>query len=358
MKPWLKVLTGVLGLGLLAAAAPPPASEAALLAAGKRSATAYNTRANPVLPSLAYACLAGAALYDNGDAGAAAIARASADLIMAKLVSKNGKPAGWAYEGTENCAGPGTSDSFSDGSCNTGDTVYAFQTGLASTCLARATLVTNDPRYARTAQAVLHRWGQTAEAPCPSCVQFQPGDSPNDQHRFIRNDNLLLGMAAAWTYAATGDREMQRLARGVARIEAREMAAKNVGYFSIFDRKYQADPKRESARLENHYPFIAKGLEDIGVLTGDPAARALARRAMADYIDCRGADCSRAPCTRWAAAPGCWATPQALTPCFFRNDPQFAAACARVLAQKPRFGGYQTWVVADGRSPRFGAARR
>jgi hypothetical protein len=355
MKAWLHLAALSLGLALAAA---PPAEEAALLARGKAVAEAYPSRANPVLPGVAYSCLAGAALFDNGDKAAVAVTRRSADIIMRKLRSISGQPAGWSYEGGENCAGPGTSDSFSDGSCNTADTVYAFQTGLAATCLARASLVTGEPRYARTAQAVLRRWGRQADAPCEGCINFQPGDSPNDQHRYIRNDNLLLGMAAAWTFAATGDPEMRRLARGVVRIEAREAKANNFGYFSIFDPKHRANPERESARLENHYPFIAKGLLDIGVLTADPQARELGRRAMSDYLACRGADCSRAPCTRWAGSPGCWATPQAVTPCFFRSDPAFAAACERVLAQRPRFGAYQVWVVADGRSPRFRDAHR
>jgi hypothetical protein len=356
MRRWLTAAALSLSLALMAAGPTP--DEAALLAHGKRIAAAYPDRARPVLPGLAYSCLAGAALHDNGDRDGAGTVRASADLIMRKLRSKDGRPAGWSYEGSENCAGPGTSDSFNDGSCNAADTVYAFQTGLAATCLARASLVTGDARYARTAQAVLRRWGQAADAPCQGCINFQPGDSPNDQHRYIRNDNLLLGMAAAWTFAATGDAEMKRLARGVVRIESREAKAKNFGYFSIFDPKHRANPERESARLENHYPFIAKGLLDIGVLTGDAQARELGRRAMADYLACRGADCSRAPCTRWAGAGACWATPQALTPCFFRSDPRFAAACDHVLAHKPRFGAYQVWVVADGRSPRFRNAHR
>jgi hypothetical protein len=352
MRRWPTLGGLLLALALMGAAPSQRANEDALVAHGRGVAAGYLTRAKLVLPSLAYSCLAAAALYDNGDRSAASIARTSADIIMRKLVKKGGQPAGWAYEGTENCGGPGSSDSFNDGSCNTGDTVYAFQTGLAAT-----SLVTGERRYAQTAQAILRRWGRAADAPCPDCINFQPGDSPNDQHRYIRNDNLLLGMAAAWTFAATGDPEMHRLARGVARIEAREMAANNVGYFSIFDPKYRANPQRESARLENHYPFIAKGLFDIGVLTGDPQARAMARRAMADYLACRGADCTRAPCTRWAAAEACWASPQAVTPCFFRDDPQFAAACQRVLGHKPKFGAYQVWVVADGRSPRLRGAR-
>lgn len=356
MRTWFAVLG--LTLALAVGGASPPADEAALLAAGKRSAAAYPARANPVLPGLAYSCLAGAALFDSGDRSAAALTRASADLIMGKVRMKGGAPAGWSYEGAENCAGPGTSDAFNDGSCNSGDTVYGFQTGLAAACLARATLVTGDGRYARTAQAVLRRWGRASDAPCPGCLAFQPGDSPNDQHRYIRNVNLLLGMAAAWTWTATDDPEMRRLAAGVVRLEAREAQAKNFGYFSIFDPKHRASPERESARLENHFPFIAKGLLDIGVLTGNAEARALARRAMDDYLACRGANCARAPCSRWAGAEACWQTPQALTPCFFRAVPRFAAACERVLAHKPRLGGYQVWVIADGRAPRFRDAGR
>ncbi len=349
-------LAVLLSAGLCLGAAPAGSVETQLMAAGRKVVDAHPAKANAVLPGVGYTCMAAAALVDTGDQSARATAKAAADVVMRKLIGTRASPRGWGYEGTENCAGPGSSDAFGDGTCNAGDTAYAFQTGLAATCLARASVATGDASYARVAQAVLTRWGRVADRPCPSCIQFQPSDSANDRGRAIRNTNTLMGMAAAWTFTATGDPEMRRLARGVAATEAREAAAGNVGYLSVADRDFKANPQRQGQRLENHYPFIAKGLLDIGVLTRDPRSRALGRRAMADWMACRGADCSKTPCTTWAAGPACAATAQALTPCFFRDDPEMAAACARVLAQKPRFSSYQVWVVADGRSPRF--ARR
>jgi hypothetical protein len=346
----------IVAIGLAVAPAGP--EEAELMAAGRRVMAAHPAKASAVLPGIGYTCLAATALADTGDQGAQATAKAAADVVMRKLIGGPASPRGWGYEGTENCAGPGSSDAFGDGTCNAGDTAYAFQTGLAATCLARATVATGDPAYARIAKAVLIRWGRAADRPCPACVQFQPSDSANDRGRAIRNTNALMGMAAAWTFTATGDAEMRRLARGVAATEAREAAAGNVGYLSVADRDFKANPSRQGRRLENHYPFIAKGLLDIGALTRDPRSRALGRRAMADWMACRGADCSRLPCTTWAAGPACAATAQALTPCFFRDDPDMAVACERVLAQKPRFSSYHVWVVADGRSPRFARRRR
>lgn len=348
------LLIGLIGL----AAAPAAPQETELVAAGRRVMVAHPAKANAVLPGIGYTCMAAAALVDSGDRDARPTARAAADVVMRKLIGGPDQPRGWGYEGAETCAGPGSSDAFGDGTCNAGDTAYAFQTGLGATCLARASLATGNPTYANVARRVLARWGRAAVRPCADCVQFQPSDSANDQGRAIRNTNTLMGMAAAWTFAATGDPEMRRLARGVAATEAREAAAGNRGYLSVTDRDFKANPQRQGRRLENHYPFIAKGLLDIGVLTRDPASRALGRQAMADWMACRGADCSRMPCSTWAGGPSCGATAQALTPCFFRDDSAMAAACDRVLAQKPRFSSYQVWVVTDGRSPRFSRRTR
>jgi hypothetical protein len=345
---------------LTAGAAAPAArpDEAAKVSAGRRAVIAQ-AAAPPILPGLGYACLAAAALYDDGDREAAATVKASADRLLGMAGRDRRGLRGWRYQGSGQCAGPGTFDAFGDKTCNPPETAYSFQTGVATACLARASLVTHDPSYARAARQVLLRWSSLAAHPCAGCVNFPYSDSPNDRGRSVRNTNVFMGMGAAWTYAALGGADIRALAVGVAATEARESARGNHGYLGVDDPSYRKNPAHESRRMENHYVAVAKGLLDIGVVAHDPRARALARAAARDWFECRGGDCGKLACASWSGGEErCDQAVQAMTPCFFRADPRFAAACARAIARAHRFSAFHVWAVADGRSPRFAVSGR
>jgi len=343
---------------VLAAAAPaapagkarPPVGEDALMASGRATALKVAARPDYPNPGMAYSCLALASLAQQGDRGAVQGVRSSADALMARLRRDGrGRPIGWPFQGTRHCAGPGTTDAFGDKTCNTADTTYSFQTGLAATCLARATIVTGQRRYAETARQILNRWASVAsERPCRGCVLFYYSDSPNDRGRSVRNTNVLMGMAAAWTWRALRTPDMRILAEGVAATEDREARNDNRGYLGLDDDAYRKDPPRQSRRIENHAVLVAKGLVDIGWALGDRRTIGLGREVMIDWHQCRGADCSKIPCPTWSGGERC-ADAQAVMPCVLPDDPVLGPACRRAIGRSTRFSYLQTWAVADGR---------
>ena len=303
-------------------------------------------------PTISLACLAA---VSSPDPAVRREARRHADQLTAMAVRVNGKPGGWAYEREDeerNCGGPGTLDAFGDGSCNGPETTYSYQTGLAATCLARAAIASGEPSYGRLAQSIIDRWSRIGAKPpdCTDCFYVWYSDSPNDIGRYVRNTNALMGMAAAWTYRATQADDVKGLAVAIATAEAREMRERNFGYFGVDDPKFRADPERERFRVENHLPYIAKGLRDIGVNLGRPDVVQLGIAVMRSWRDCAGQDCSRFSCKRWAGRiSGCDVT-QIAAPCFFASDdPEFAGLCKEVVQRLRKPNDYQVWAINESR---------
>lgn len=274
--------------------------------------------------------------------------------LAAQLLASSNSGRGWSSDrDVRNCDGPGTLDAFGDGTCNAASTAYAFQTGLVSTCLARTSLLTGDKRYADLAARVIARWSREEAAhPCQGCIFFWYSDNANDTGRYVRNVNAIMGMGAAWTHAATGDPAMRAVAEGVAASEAREAKAGNLGYFGIDDPKYTANPGRESLRIENHVPYVAKGLLDIGVALKAPSVVTLGRDAMQAWLTCGGQDCSRRSCKSWAGRiEGCHES-QIAAPCFFAaRDARMKSLCDAVKPSLAKPNAYQRWAIADGAGP-------
>lgn len=300
------------------------------------------------LPGLAYACLSTIASARQPNRRSLQVAADVADRLLITEIYTEGPSRGWGYEGRANCNGPGTADAFGDGSCNAATTAYAFQTGLAITCLARATISTRDVHYAELGQRILRYWASLTTTPCPSCIYFPYSDSVNDRNRYVRNTNVLMGMAAAWLYRATEHQYFADLAIGVLESEAREMRLNNTGYFGVDDPRYASLTKRPSKQMDNHYIYISKGLWDIGHVMKNGTALSLARKALVQWVTCTGADCSRLSCKQWSGnSTQCGSVPHSVAPCFISGEAFLDEHCKRLLPGLVRPNYFQLWGLAD-----------
>jgi hypothetical protein len=287
--------------------------------------------------------------------GGAATARVSADADALTALSDpahTGK-AGWGLpmdDTAKSCDGPGSAITF-ETECNPAGTIFMFQTGLVLTCLGKAYGLTHKPDYLTTAQkAVDASWNAGGASPgCPNCFTYWYSLNAADVGRYVRNTNVLMGMGLAALFASTHDPRYAERLGAIANAEHAELAAHNFGYYGIADSRQRRDPARERRRIENHVPYVAKGLYDVGVAIGDPLAQAQAAQLMEVWMTCRGGDCGRLTCAQWGADPNrCMAT-QTAAPCFLaRRSDAFKSACQAYLDKAEKLNGYQLWAVVGG----------
>ncbi len=153
---------------------------------------------------VSYHCLAAASGLRRANAGASFDAtfraqldlatRAAADHLLAIAPTWGGS--GWGLDRAW--------DAFSDGTTNAANTVYAFQTGLATWCLAEAADVTGDTRY-RTlaARAITNyrtrafvRHGEGYPINCTTCGYFWYSLAAADVGRMVKNTNIEMAVAS------------------------------------------------------------------------------------------------------------------------------------------------------------------
>lgn len=301
---------------------------------------------------MAIDCLASTAMAPSIGDAAIARARRMGDMLVKNADRGGDGLVGWYYDPNSSkdaCSGPGSSRGLRPGTCDPKFTKYAFQTALATTCLARLAHLTADQRYAKMAlRAVEDSWTK-GEAPkaCPGCFYYWYSYNLNDSRRYIRNTNALMGMAVANVFSLTHDQRLRDRALAVARAEAREITAGNMGYWGIDDLRYQANPNAERQLVENHVPYVAKGLFEIGTRTDDQLAKANAERVMSSWLFCRGETCNRG-CDWVAASPTCHAT-VTIAPCFVASLSElFWVACQTAFrAAGARLGDYELWATFD-----------
>ena len=170
---------------------------------------------------------------------------------------------------------------------------------------------------------------------CGDCVWFPYSNSRNDRGRYVRNTNALMGMAFAWVSRATEDTSATETIRGVLRAEHRETMRHNLGYYGSDDPRFRADPAKEAALIDNHVPYVAKALLDMGRLVGDTNAVSEGVAMMHAWASCDPSRCRSSNNVAFA-------------PCFFRRmDTGLARTCQEVRAASGRLSNYQRWAVSD-----------
>ena len=283
-------------------------------------------------------------------------ARTSGDLLFDSMTTDISGRAGWPYaqdntKATAKCGRAGSLDAFGDGTCNLPETPYMIQTGYAVACLAQLKIATGDAKYLNLAKkAIDDSWslGITASG-CSDCFYYWYSYHPNDQGRYVRNTNLIMGLGVAWLYAATGDTKYGDRALAIARAEHREISAGNFGYFGIDDIRYKANPKLEAERIENHIPHQVKALKDIGTLLGNSQALEDSKVMLDAFLDCSNSRCRPNNCKAWAAPVSCRST-ATIAPCIWveRGEP-YRSRCESVLKGLPRLNAFQIFLLGSKR---------
>ncbi len=282
-----------------------------------------------------------------------ALGRAKEDgnkLSSIRTVDSNNRT-GWPYiqkatNQSKKCGRSGALDAFGDGTCNSPETPYMIQTGYAVACLAQLAITTGDAGYLNLAKkAIADSWSLGTTLPrCNDCFYYWYSYHPNDENRYVRNTNLVMGLGVAWLYAATGDAKYRERALAIARAENREIRAGNFGYFGIDDPRYRANPKLEAERIENHIPHQVKALKDIGTLLGNPQAIEDSKVMLDAFLNCHNERCRPDNCTAWAAPVSCKAT-ATIAPCILadRGEP-YLSRCESVLKVIPRLNAFQIFL--------------
>lgn len=301
--------------------------------------------------ALAYDCLAAVALVNRGEIKSVRRAKTSADQLIATLQVDDDGQSGWPYTQRKTakvalCREAGSIDPFGDGTCNPPETPYMIQTGYAAACLTQLSLATGDANYLTLAkEAIDDSWYLGTSLPgCGECFYYWYSYHPNDEGRYVRNTNLIMGLGVAWMYAATGDDKYRDRALAIARAEHREIKANNFGYFGIDDIRYKINPKLEAERIENHMPHQVKALKDIGVLLGNSQALEDSKVMLDAFLDCRNSRCRPNNCKAWAAPIACRST-ATIAPCIWasRGEP-YQSRCEDVLKLLPRLNAFQTFL--------------
>jgi hypothetical protein len=340
-QPLTAKLTAVFGP---ADAAKVSAAAAALL---KRPVSATNALQDSL------DCLGADELARLIGAPAAARVAADADALLALSDPVHSGKAGWALpveDTAKNCDGPGSAITF-ETVCNPAGTIFMFETGLALTCLGKANGLTHKPEYLEAAQKAIDAgWNAGGAYPnCPNCFSYWYSLNPADVGRYVRNTNVLMGMGLAAVYADTHDAHYAERLTQIANAERVETDAHNFGYYGIADQRQRRNPAKERRLIENHVPYVAKGLYEVGVAIGDSVAQDEAARLMQVWMNCDGGDCGRLDCAHWGADPNRCMVTQTAAPCFFakRGEP-FKSACQAYLDKAEKLNGYQIWAVLGG----------
>jgi hypothetical protein len=282
--------------------------------------------------------------------GERALAAVSEDAnVLASISGASGGEVGWSIAPgkTDSCGVPGEQNILHRG-CNPVGTAYTFRTALALTCVGRAFLLTRDPKLLDVAKrAVASSWPHgTATPGCASCFYYWMSYSPLDTGRYVRNINVLMGMALGTVYSATKDPRILDRIRKIANAEQMEISAGNKGYFSIVDPQYKANPQRESTRIENHVPYVAKGLLEIGNVLDDQRLIADAAKIEASWSDCSDAICGGSTCKHWGADPARCDIKQQASVCFFRKtSAEFADKCRAFVLSEKELDAYEIWAA-------------
>jgi hypothetical protein len=318
------------------------------------SARRLAERPNVDLGSIAQSCLALTAAQKVAPTNETrALLVKTADLLVTQKDLNGDGRVGWGVpasrEKHKKCPVTGMLDAFGDGTCNPVNTEYTFQTGLAVMCLAQVFDLTKEERFKVAAVQALNDSWKLGIHPsgCPECFYYWYSYAPNDIGRYVRNTNTLMGASAAWVWKISGDRKFRDRALEVAKSELRELDAGNDGYFGIDDRRYKEDARREAQRIENHVPWVSKGLSDIGNILGDDQIKRAALRVQDSWQFCKDAFTCKDKCETWAADSARCTNSVTVSPCFHKSSGQRYAELCEIAKQRAgaTLNSYQFWAI-------------
>lgn len=303
---------------------------------------------------LGWDCQAAIALSELGVAGAKErLADIAGELKNdAHRSKRGGKVVGWSatgekFSGCVEATGPGRNV---QSPCEGANKVYAFQSGLAMACLAKAGTLLNRPDLTLAAAEAMSYWERLrmAKAPCKDCVYFAMSDSDDDSERYVRNMSLFIAMGAAEIGKARGSQQLVELSRKTVASDVAERAGGNKGYLGRLDPLWAAKAS-EADRIENHSAGMAAVLKDIAAATGDKAIESHALTVYSDWATCNNKRCLTADCHYWAGDPKTCQATHTATHCAFRGQEKLARGqCDAFLTLAPQVSSYGLWTILQG----------
>ena len=305
--------------------------------------------------AVAQACLVLAAASDRFGASGHDyrhdLARVAKLLVQQKDLNEDGK-VGWGVPADrkkhKKCSQEGMLDSFGDGSCNPVHTEYAFQTALSVMCLARAHELTGEQAFLEVATRAVEDWWNVGEHPkgCTECFYYWYSRDRNDFSRYVRNTNVLMASAVVQVWRLSGQADYRLRAEQVAKAELREIENGNFGYFGIDDPRYSADPAREARRVEDHAPWVSKGLLDIGRTLGNRAVVGTGELLQRHWQ--QHGQSAKCPKTDTPAGRGCDVS-AFFSSCFFkRQGGEFGQRCIEAVRFRDRpHTLYELWAILE-----------
>lgn len=222
-------------------------------------------------------------------------------------------------------------DAFGDKTINPANQIYGFQTALVSWALLDMYTATQNSAYLTAAESAMANYapsGTTSFGPsCQSCFMFWYSTNANDVGRYVKNTNVLMGLAEARLFQVTGDVHYQTLANGVYNEETYEIVQHgNYRYLGVDDPKF--DP---AVSPEAHLVLETFAYSQIAALLEMPGSQT---QATFDRMDTTFWNCG-ANCLGWPVALGPTAGPSIYTefmtcyPATFNSV--YAARCARMI---------------------------
>lgn len=302
---------------------------------------------------LGWDCLAALEMARLGEERALKRIRAiSNELAKDALRGADGKVLGWTASIRDDRRCPaGGYDAFGDGTCNSVDTVYALQSGLALACLAKASKVLQDDKLGDMATESFASWKTFVlpASPCPGCVYFATSNSPNDANRYVRNMNVFVALGGA-ALAANGSEEAASFVQRAMQSEMGERQAGNRGYLGRLDPQWKRS-RSEADRIENHAAAVAVSALQMGEWLGTPEYRRYGQEIWMDWARCDNDRCRKATCNYWAADPKrCQATQTAAHCAFRSSDPAARDLCLDYLSRANAVGSFGILSLLLGRA--------
>lgn len=280
--------------------------------------------------NLAYDCLFATELVRRGDRRFVPFIEARIDALLKSSRLRGDGVLTWgrrAEDGDPKKCPAGGVDSFNDGTCDPSDLPYAFQSGFAIACFARAGMVLGQPRLLEIARVAMGYWSQRSSRPkeCAGCIYYWYSGNADDKDRYVRNTNVYLTLAAA-SLATAGRGSWTAVEQGLA-AEAFERRMDNRGYLSALDPQWKRNAS-EADRTENHMAGIAAALLYVYNLSRKKQALDLALWNYATWAYCNNARCRRNLCSAWAGNPHYCAETLTFAHCAFRRyEPRAGQAC-------------------------------
>jgi hypothetical protein len=160
-------------------------------------------------------------------------------------------------------------DWFSDGTTNPTATADGYNTSYAAWCLSEAALAIDDPQRSATYRglaasrlAAYRKSGfakpTDAKQHCSDCGYFWYTPHKNDKGRYVKNINVLMGLASLVFDAHGHDAASELAGQQSVRSHSREIGAdgdKNLNYLSRLDPKY--DSAKQTLNTHNYIEAYA-----------------------------------------------------------------------------------------------------